>query len=122
MWKAECAWITYNCVLVGIASCLVCFPPFSPFISHFQVVFVSNVAGGSGIPQIKCYLNGIKIPEVTMLKTLVAKSVGVACAVAGGLAAGKVGFSLFFGFTGSLGRTNDPFGSNCRIGSIRRTM
>ena len=45
----------------------------------------------SGIPQIKCYLNGVKIPEVVRLKTLIAKSVGIVCSVVGGLAAGKEG-------------------------------
>lgn len=38
----------------------------------------------------KCFLNGIQIPGVVRLKTLIAKSVGVACTVAGGLSAGKV--------------------------------
>uniref|UniRef100_A0A1I7XUU8 PH domain-containing protein n=1 Tax=Heterorhabditis bacteriophora TaxID=37862 RepID=A0A1I7XUU8_HETBA len=77
MWMVEGAWITYNCVLVGIAGAL--------------VIFWAPIAGGSGIPQIKCFLNGIQIPEVVKLKTLFAKAVGVACSVAGGLSAGKEG-------------------------------
>ncbi|KIH67499.1 chloride transporter, ClC family [Ancylostoma duodenale] len=55
------------------------------------VIFWAPIAGGSGIPQIKCFLNGIQIPEVVMLKTLISKAVGVACAVGGGLSAGKEG-------------------------------
>ena len=35
---------------VAIAACL--------------VVFIAPIAAGSGIPQIKCYLNGIHIPKV----------------------------------------------------------
>lgn len=48
------------------------------------------VAGGSGIPQVKCYLNGVKIPRVVRIKTLVVKTIGVITAVVGGLAGGKV--------------------------------
>ena len=42
------------------------------------------VAAGSGIPEIKCYLNGVKVPHVTRLGTLIAKAVGVLFSVAGG--------------------------------------
>lgn len=52
------------------------------------------VAAGSGIPQIKCFLNGVKIPHVVRLKTLVIKVIGVVSAVAGGLSVGKVGLSV----------------------------
>ncbi|KAM3863470.1 H(+)/Cl(-) exchange transporter 7 isoform 2-T2 [Diretmus argenteus] len=55
------------------------------------VAFFEPIAAGSGIPQIKCYLNGVKIPRVVRLKTLVVKVGGVICSVAGGLAVGKEG-------------------------------
>lgn len=48
------------------------------------------VAAGSGIPQIKCYLNGVIVPHVVRIKTLITKVIGVGCAVGGGLAVGKV--------------------------------
>ncbi|XP_074511390.1 H(+)/Cl(-) exchange transporter 7 isoform X2 [Sebastes fasciatus] len=55
------------------------------------VAFFEPIAAGSGIPQIKCYLNGVKIPRVVRLKTLVVKVIGVICSVVGGLAVGKEG-------------------------------
>ncbi|XP_048773675.2 H(+)/Cl(-) exchange transporter 6-like isoform X2 [Ostrea edulis] len=59
-------------------------------IASFLVV-TEPVAGGSGIPEIKCYLNGVKIPRVGRLMTLVSKAVGVLFSVAGGLFVGKEG-------------------------------
>ena len=44
------AWVGVNCGFVMIAAILVAY--FAP------------VAAGSGIPQIKCYLNGVKVPKV----------------------------------------------------------
>lgn len=54
------------------------------------------MASGSGIPQVKCYLNGVKIPRVVRIKTLFVKSIGVICSVVGGLAGGKVSRDICF--------------------------
>ena len=43
------------------------------------------MAAGSGIPEIKCYLNGVKVPHVTRIGTLAAKTIGVLFSVAGGM-------------------------------------
>jgi len=48
------------------------------------------MAIGSGIPAVKCYLNGIKIPRLTRLKTLVIKVIGVISVALGGMWGGKV--------------------------------
>uniref|UniRef100_A0AC35G446 Chloride channel protein n=1 Tax=Panagrolaimus sp. PS1159 TaxID=55785 RepID=A0AC35G446_9BILA len=77
IWMVLSAWTLYNCCLVGIAA--------------FLVVYFAPASAGSGIPQIKCFLNGIQIPGVVRLKTLISKAIGVSCAVGGGLAAGKEG-------------------------------
>lgn len=61
-------------------------------IGAFLVTFIEPVAAGSGIPAIKCYLNGVKVPKVVRLKTLIVKSIGVVTSVIGGLAGGKVNF------------------------------
>lgn len=60
-------------------------------IGSVLVAYVEPVAAGSGIPQVKCYLNGVKMPRVVRVKTLIVKSVGVICSVVGGLAGGKEG-------------------------------
>ncbi|KNC73221.1 hypothetical protein SARC_14219, partial [Sphaeroforma arctica JP610] len=49
------------------------------------------VAAGSGIPEVKCYLNGIKIAHVVRLKTLACKVFGVLFSTSGGLMVGKEG-------------------------------
>lgn len=53
--------------------------------------FLFFLAAGSGIPVIKCYLNGVKVPEVVRIKTYIAKMFGVILTVVGGLASGKEG-------------------------------
>eukprot|EP00529_Nitzschia_sp_RCC80_P005006 CAMPEP_0113455330 /NCGR_PEP_ID=MMETSP0014_2-20120614/8320_1 /TAXON_ID=2857 /ORGANISM="Nitzschia sp." /LENGTH=932 /DNA_ID=CAMNT_0000346757 /DNA_START=220 /DNA_END=3018 /DNA_ORIENTATION=+ /assembly_acc=CAM_ASM_000159 len=54
-------------------------------------VWIEPVSGGSGIPEIKCYLNGIDLPRVVRIKTLFCKVIGVTFSVGGGLPVGKEG-------------------------------
>ena len=65
------------------------------------------VSIGSGIPQVKCYLNGVKIPRCVRLRTLLAKLVGVYASVMAGLPVGKVprdsGGAVDIGFIGEAG-------------------
>lgn len=70
-------WIAFNVVPV--------------FIGSLLVVYGEPIAQGSGIPQIKCYLNGIKMPNIVRIKTLAVKTIGVITTVVGGLAGGKEG-------------------------------
>lgn len=53
------------------------------------------MAAGSGIPEIKCYLNGVKVPGIVRLRTLVCKVFGVLFSVAGGKE-GRGGISDYF--------------------------
>ncbi|XP_011196441.2 H(+)/Cl(-) exchange transporter 7 [Zeugodacus cucurbitae] len=55
------------------------------------VTYVEPITAGSGMPQVKSYLNGIKIPRIVRIKTLAVKAVGVVTAVVGGLVGGKEG-------------------------------
>lgn len=53
------------------------------------VTFLQPMAAGSGIPYIKSYLNGVKIPGLLTFRAFVAKTVGVVLSILGGLACGK---------------------------------
>jgi len=63
--------------LAGVAGILVC--------------FVEPLAAGSGIPEVKCYLNGVDLPNVLNFRTYLAKATGVMCSVSAGLPCGKEG-------------------------------
>eukprot|EP00538_Stauroneis_constricta_P004281 CAMPEP_0119571748 /NCGR_PEP_ID=MMETSP1352-20130426/44275_1 /TAXON_ID=265584 /ORGANISM="Stauroneis constricta, Strain CCMP1120" /LENGTH=883 /DNA_ID=CAMNT_0007621431 /DNA_START=162 /DNA_END=2814 /DNA_ORIENTATION=+ len=54
-------------------------------------VYFEPVAAGSGIPEIKCFLNGIDLPRIVRVKTLFCKVIGVTFSVAAGLPVGKEG-------------------------------
>jgi len=54
-------------------------------------VMIEPMSGGSGIPEVKVFLNGIELPRVTDLKTGVCKILGVIGSVAAGLPVGKEG-------------------------------
>ena len=55
------------------------------------VIFGEPLAKGSGIGEIKCYLNGIRLYRVVRLKTLCCKALGILFSVAAGLPCGKEG-------------------------------
>ncbi|CAE8656075.1 unnamed protein product, partial [Polarella glacialis] len=60
-------------------------------IAAWLVCYYEVLAAGSGIPEIKCYLNGVKLPKVVGFRTLIAKAVGIVFSVAAGLPCGKEG-------------------------------
>lgn len=80
LWVPYIIWLVSNIVPVVIGAIL--------------VSYIEPVAAGSGIPQVKCYLNGVKVPRVVRIKTLAVKTFGVICTVIGGLAGGKVNNQL----------------------------
>ncbi|CAN6899640.1 hypothetical protein Bca4012_092882 [Brassica carinata] len=53
--------------------------------------FVAPAAAGSGIPEVKAYLNGVDAPEIFSLRTLLVKIIGNISAVSGSLLIGKAG-------------------------------
>jgi chloride channel 7 len=60
-------------------------------IAAALVIFGEPMARGSGIGEIKCYLNGIRISRVVRAKTLACKAIGILFSVASGLPCGKEG-------------------------------
>ncbi|XP_072150949.1 putative chloride channel-like protein CLC-g isoform X3 [Setaria viridis] len=54
-------------------------------------VYVAPAAAGSGIPEVKAYLNGVDAPNIFSLKTLIVKVVGCIAAVSSSLNVGKAG-------------------------------
>ncbi len=56
-----------------------------------MAVMIEPMSGGSGIPEVKCFLNGIDLPRINDLKTGVCKVLGVIGSVAAGLPVGKEG-------------------------------
>lgn len=85
----DCFWQPYA-AYVTVTVCLIA-------ISSMMAVLVEPVAGGSGIPEIKCYLNGVKVPHVLRVKTLLAKLVGTIFSVSAGLAVGPEGPMIHLG-------------------------
>lgn len=76
IYAAFISFVLYQVAFGAIASLFVWFEP---------------VSAGSGIPEIKCYLNGIDLPRVVDVKTLICKVVGVTFSVSAGLPVGKEG-------------------------------
>ncbi|GLC73545.1 hypothetical protein PLESTF_001389800 [Pleodorina starrii] len=73
--------------------------------------YVSPQAAGSGIPEIRCYLNGIHVRGLLTVRTFFAKSFGVVLSVASGLVVGKEGpfthvGAILGGGVGHLGSTS----------------
>jgi len=60
-------------------------------VAGYLVCFQAPLAAGSGIPEIKVFLNGIVLPRVVSKITLIAKAVGILFSVAAGLPVGKEG-------------------------------
>lgn len=65
--------------------------------SALLCAYVGPAAAGSGIPEVKAYLNGIDAPNILAPKTLIVKIFGGIGAVAGGLDVGKEGPMVHIG-------------------------
>lgn len=78
--------------------------------------FFQPIAAGSGIPQIKCFLNGINVPKVNRFTTLITKGIGVVLSVSGGLAVGKEGPMIHTGSAIAAGLSQGRL-TFCKISS-----
>ena len=78
--------------LVAIGSCL--------------ILWGEPVAAGSGIPEVKTYLQGVRLPRMLRVRTLVCKATGVLGSVSGGLVCGKEGPMIHAGAIMAAGLTD----------------
>lgn len=60
-------------------------------IAALSVVYIAPLGAGSGIPELKAYLNGVRVPGFLSVHSLVVKAVGVAFSISSGLICGKQG-------------------------------
>ena len=70
-------------------------------VSSVLVVFLSPEAAGSGVPEVKAYLNGTRVPRFLWPACALVKAVGICFSVAAGLVIGKEGPLIHIG--GALG-------------------
>eukprot|EP01038_Epipyxis_sp_PR26KG_P004229 gene4229-6005_t len=54
-------------------------------------VYFEPLAAGSGIPEVKCFLNGLNIPRLVRFRTLICKAIGIVFSCSSGLPLGKEG-------------------------------
>lgn len=60
-------------------------------MGSYLSAFVDPMSSGSGLSEVRCYLNGIRCPSLIKIGTLYIKMVSCICAYEGGLTVGKVG-------------------------------
>ncbi len=58
---------------------------------------VDSLSLSQGIPEIKCYLNGLNIHNLVKVRTMILKAVGIVFACAAGLPLGKEGPMVHIG-------------------------
>ena len=83
--------------VLGLGGVAAAYPVFALFCMSLSgtaaalTVWVAPAAAGSGIPQAKAELNGVRVPGALATTTLVVKLVGVTLVVASGLPCGREG-------------------------------
>jgi hypothetical protein len=60
-------------------------------VASSLVAFAEPIAGGSGVSEVKTYLQGVRIPRMLRVSTLLCKALGVLGSVSAGLVCGKEG-------------------------------
>jgi len=67
------------------------------FLATWTVVHIAPAAAGAGVAEVMAYLNGVHMPKIFNLKTLVVKFVSCAAAVGVGLPVGPEGPMIHMG-------------------------
>lgn len=76
-WPGVVTFVVICLAFVAVAACM--------------VVYIAPLGAGSGIPELKSYLNGVKIPGFLAMNSLFVKTVGICFSLASGLLCGKQG-------------------------------
>lgn len=82
-WIAFPVFIAHSLLYVVIPTCL--------------VIFLAPLGAGSGIPELKAYLNGVRIPGFLSINTFIIKGLGITFSIASGLICGKQGPTIHVG-------------------------
>ncbi|KAM7264756.1 hypothetical protein ACFE04_002439 [Oxalis oulophora] len=82
-------------------------------ISVTITAYIAPTAAGSGIPEVKSYLNGVDVPNIFSFKTLVIKIVGNIFAVSSSLFVGKAGPLVHTGAI--VASLLAQYGSSCKF-------
>ncbi|ETO34996.1 hypothetical protein RFI_02080, partial [Reticulomyxa filosa] len=88
-------------------------------IAAFLVVVIAPNGGGSGIPEVKAWLNGTLVPNFFGMRELCVKCIGLCFSVASSLAVGKEGPMVHIGSAIASGVTlgrNKPLGIDIKAG------
>lgn len=72
------------------AECLLCSTSLV-FVASALVVYVGPAAASSGVPEMMAFLNGVHLPKVFNIKTLLVKFLSCALSVGSGLPVGPEG-------------------------------
>ena len=95
-WPGAIVFVLITLAYAAIAACL--------------VVYVAPLGAGSGVPELKSYLNGVHIPAFLSIHTLFVKAVGIAFSLSSGLICGKQGPMIHAGAI--VGATMSQFASS----------
>jgi chloride channel 7 len=84
--------------MIHFGSAFAFFTSFNLFCSFIAwlMVYLAPAAAGSGIPEVKSFLNGVNL-NVLEAKTMISKAIGIIFTVSGGLPAGKEGPMIHMG-------------------------
>ena len=80
-------------------------------IIAWSFCYAESLASGSGIPEIKCFLNGLNIPRLVDFKTLLTKVFGIIFSCSAGLPLGKEGPMVHAGavLAGSISQSKNTW-------------
>lgn len=102
-------WFAGQFGMAGIYFEMVLFNMILAVLSSAMCVYYGPKAIGSGIPEVKAYLNGVRVPSFADTSTFLTKIVGTILSVSSGLVVGPEGPLVHIGAIVGRGLTNTSF-------------